>query len=348
MEILQRLIKTLIEWLKDIVTQIMTGGGVIDIDKYAEASGPGVVALQEKIRRKTPLYLQFSFSDIYHKNVKRRISFRALTEWALTESGSSCLSAATPACVGTNPISGMSRALFGIELSIPANILWTLYAINSNHSTALRLPFSLLERPVVVPNGITMIEADACVSVEPTAVSFPPSLEIIGERAFANRYNLSKIEIPPNGNLNKICEGAFRSCSCLTAVTLPKKLEVIESDAFASIRDLQTVTIQSAKEIRSRAFRDCKRLNSLQLPYNLERILDEAFYGCRELEEVTLPATLEFIGQSAFQSCPRLKKVKCRTLTFDRMTAFDAHVQFETILVTAADLNNEGKAGKKM
>ena len=314
LEILQRLIKTLIEWLKDIVTQIMTGGGVIDIDKYAEASGPGVVALQEKIRRKTPLYLQFSVLDT---NVKKRISFKDLT-------------GESKHLHRDDSIAGMRSALFQGE-PIPANILWTLYAIKKKSLSASPLPYITLNNQVVVPNGITMIEPEACVSVHVVTVSFPPSLEIIREAAFDERVSLTNIDIPPDGNLKKICRRAFRSCSTLTAVTLPKKLEVIESEAFSGCTALTTVTILSAEDIQSQAFQDCQSLTSLQLPDNLKNISDHAFWGCPKLEEVTLPAALESIGQFAFRSCTSLKTVKYRMEKPLNKEAFEPGVVFNKV-----------------
>lgn len=61
--------------------------------------------------------------------------------------------------------------------------------------------------------------------------------------------------------------------------------------------------------IGAQAFKNCKKLTSISLPYGLTRIDEQAFYGCESLESVSLPFCVERIGAEAFAECTALKEV---------------------------------------
>lgn len=64
----------------------------------------------------------------------------------------------------------------------------------------------------------------------------------------------------------------------------------------------ERVTIKGYDTIRAGAFRNCNRLQSVQLGDEVSYIGSDAFSGCRALEQIDLPDSLTAIGESAFHS----------------------------------------------
>lgn len=57
------------------------------------------------------------------------------------------------------------------------------------------------------------------------------------------------------------------------------------------------------------AFRDCKTLRSIVLPYRLRELGRSVFYGCTSLQVVAMPDDLERIGRNAFYGCSSLTDI---------------------------------------
>lgn len=96
----------------------------------------------------------------------------------------------------------------------------------------------------------------------------------------------------------------------IRSVTIPEGITAIESRAFWSCANLETVHIpDSVKKIGSGAFRDCGKLKEIQLPEGITQIEGETFYACSNLEAVRIPGGLEKIGTSAFRDCIKLEVV---------------------------------------
>ena len=111
--------------------------------------------------------------------------------------------------------------------------------------------------------------------------------------AGTNTYRGS-IVIPTNVMYNNkyytvktIANGAFKSCSTLTSVILPKQTEEIEEEAFSG----------------------CNRLKEIYFPNSTKRIGIAAFEECTGLEEIIIGTNLESIGEFAFVGCTGLKEI---------------------------------------
>ena len=133
--------------------------------------------------------------------------------------------------------------------------------------------------------------------------------------------------------VTQIGENAFKGCSAITSVTLPKTLVIIEASAFAGCSALETVnTPQPLSEIRDYAFdgcrslkafsldasisvlgkgcfRGCTSLKTMKFPTSFTEIPDDAFYGCASFEEIRCPATLMKIGKDAFGGGFQVKEI---------------------------------------
>lgn len=71
------------------------------------------------------------------------------------------------------------------------------------------------------------------------------------------------------------------------------------------------------EQIDSKAFYNCKSLNSVSFPTSLQSIGSYAFYGCVLLSTVSLPASLTSIGDHCFDGCSALQQInlaKCQTI----------------------------------
>lgn len=133
--------------------------------------------------------------------------------------------------------------------------------------------------------------------------------------------------------VTQIGENAFKGCTAITSVTLPKTLAIIEASAFAGCSALETInTPQPLSQIGDYAFDGCRSLKAFSLdasisalgkgcfrgcsslttvvfPTSFTEIPDEAFYGCASLEEIRCPATLLKIGRDAFGGCSYVKEI---------------------------------------
>ena len=137
------------------------------------------------------------------------------------------------------------------------------------------------------------------------SVTLPPSIEILGKRAFSES-GIKKISIP-YGNLQSISEYAFFSSS-LQSISLPKCIQKIEPIAFGQCMELESFSSEGIIEIGIGAFNSCSNLKTVNLPETLLRIGEGAFRDCG-FTKIKLPNSLTSIGNSAFSGCDALLSI---------------------------------------
>ena len=109
---------------------------------------------------------------------------------------------------------------------------------------------------------VTAIAAQTCRGdMALTEVRIPKSVTSIGEYAFAECPNLTKVVI--NG-CKFIGRSAFRDCKALLTLKLPGNLDTIDDFAFEG----------------------CTMLGKVEIPKNLQTIGTDAFMGCERLRFV--------------------------------------------------------------
>ena len=123
-------------------------------------------------------------------------------------------------------------------------------------------------------------------------IDLPEGITVIGENAFAERYDLWEITLP--ASLQRIECGAFYGCGSMKKLTM--------GDAVTSIGDL--------------AFESCYSLSSIGLSASLEEIGISAFEDCQALTAIELPASLRSIGEYAFSGCTKLRKIQLPDVTY--------------------------------
>ena len=108
----------------------------------------------------------------------------------------------------------------------------------------------------------------------------------------------------------EINQYAFSSCSNLTEVILPSRLESIGDYAFSSCNSLTEIIIpEGVISIGNYAFSDCSSLTSITLPSTLTSIGASAFSGCTSLSSITIPTLVTIIKNNTFSDCTNLENI---------------------------------------
>lgn len=140
--------------------------------------------------------------------------------------------------------------------------------------------------------------------------------------------------------VTRLSASAFRDCTNLAALSLPKTLKVVgygalknvpapivldlpnlekidrglyDGGAFASSGIVEVASLgylellpNGYNESTKGDFQDCLSLKRVSLPDTLTLIGDHAFYGCENLEEINIPESVTRIGTLAFRGCTNL------------------------------------------
>ena len=125
--------------------------------------------------------------------------------------------------------------------------------------------------PNTITNGgvnydVTSIHAhafDEC--TELAAVTFPVSLETIGDFAFNGCTSLTSVSLPNSVDL--IRPFAFAGCTGLMTFLIPEKVSELSASLFDGCHNLTSVIIpMGVKTIDQNAFRDCVKLAAINIP----------------------------------------------------------------------------------
>ena len=105
--------------------------------------------------------------------------------------------------------------------------------------------------------------------------------------------------------VTKIGISAFRKCSELTSIKLPKTISSINFYAFEECSSLKSFEIpEKIVSVSNYAFQYCEALTSIVIPDSVSTICKRAFYCCSQLRTVIIGKSVSEIGESAFYACP--------------------------------------------
>jgi len=136
-------------------------------------------------------------------------------------------------------------------------------------------------------------------------------------------FNASKTKLIqyPVGKINQnytipssvisIGDSAFSNCQNLTRITIPSSVTSIENYAFDSCPNLTGIMIPvSVTSIGGWAFYNCFSLTNITIPANssLISIGQSAFWHCSSLTSITFSSSVISIGDRAFRYCLSLEK----------------------------------------
>lgn len=193
---------------------------------------------------------------------------------------------------------------------------------------------------VEIPNTVTAIQEGAfyyCTGVSKVVFENGSQMTSLGEGAFTamaqNGFDLSlgddsslveigeyalssstikSIDYGKNSQVQTIGDSAFRSCSRLAAIKIPKTITYLGSSAFYGCSNLESVEFEEGlnlTEIKTRTFSNCSKLTELSIPDGVTNLGGYAFSGCSGLEDLVIPVGVTSIGERCFEGCSGLTSI---------------------------------------
>lgn len=126
-------------------------------------------------------------------------------------------------------------------------------------------------------------------------VSFGTLINTIPDNLCMNTTSLQKIELQSvKASLRTIGKNAFKGCTSVEEVTIPKGILTVSNSAFEGCSGLTDVTI-AAKTINAKAFAECTNLKAVKIEEGVTTIQGMAFANT-QISAVTIPSTLTTAG----------------------------------------------------
>lgn len=192
-------------------------------------------------------------------------------------------------------------------------------------------------KQIALPASLTTIGENAFQGIPFKYIALPKSVQKIGEGAFADDYGKTKATflVAKNSYAEKYviehgykyhimdCKEGFASTknvydgTLFVARKLDKTLKVgddtkrIAKEAFKNCEKIETVELPSSLlEIQDYAFAGCTSIKSLKFANGIERIARGAFQSCKKIERLEFPSSLTEIQDYAFQGCTSIRELK--------------------------------------
>lgn len=145
-------------------------------------------------------------------------------------------------------------------------------------------------------------------------VTLSNTLTTIGKNAFEGCSALKTLTLP--ASLTTINECAFIN-SGLTSITIPTGVTKLQNSWFANCTSLKSVawnptacenaTAPNFINVPSPPFAGCTALTTFTIGSNVTRIPDYLCWELPALSSLTIPASVSYVGRSAFYNCTGLK-----------------------------------------
>ncbi|MBE6537754.1 MAG: hypothetical protein E7673_07410 [Ruminococcaceae bacterium] len=169
-------------------------------------------------------------------------------------------------------------------------------------------------------------------------VSLGPRIKSVDDRAFENCASLKSVDFPDS--VKRLGATLFEGCSSLTSISVGAGVEYVGTNAFGNIDALTNLTeyegayylgnktnlydiFLRVKEkdkteyvihpdvnvIYNGAFKECAKLEKIELPNSVYCIGAEAFYNCKNLKEIVIPEELSVIDEYTFLGCSSIADI---------------------------------------
>lgn len=136
---------------------------------------------------------------------------------------------------------------------------------------------------------------------EASKFTIPQGVEVIGERAFADRFKLEEISFPDS--LRCIENEAFIHCTNISKIKLPDSVNRVGTRCFYGCAKLSEVlSLGTISIVKEGTFMGCN-IMKLVLPASLIELENNAFNSNNKLKGVVLPDSVRIIGDSCFAYC---------------------------------------------
>ena len=137
-----------------------------------------------------------------------------------------------------------------------------------------------------------------------TTIDIPASVQTIGEAAFQECTKLATVKFEAGslletleGYSGSLYYGAFYGCTSLTSIEIP-----------ASVQTIGAATFQGCSRLADVKFEEGSKLSAIE-GYCCGYGCYGAFLGC-PLITIDIPASVQTIGEAAFQECTKLATVR--------------------------------------
>ena len=147
-----------------------------------------------------------------------------------------------------------------------------------------------------------------------TSLVIPTSVEEIKSQAFRQNYKLASVKFCEPSNLRKLANYSFWTCSSLKEVTLPSSITNI-GKVFLACDSLETINVPAnaqLKTIEEDAFKSNQNLKHFNFlgECPLTTIEKNAFANLKQLTTFKMPKTVTDIQLNAFSGCNNLATVE--------------------------------------
>lgn len=161
-------------------------------------------------------------------------------------------------------------------------------------------------KSVTLPEGLTEIQGQVFRNTAITEIIIPSTVVRVGGSAFSGCKRLSKVVFLPK-KMEIVDREAFAGCTSLTSVHLPASVERLGDGVFKESAVSDVVLPQNITSINSNMFEGCKSLKTLQVPTTVKTIEGGAFMESG-LTSIEIPSVTA-IDEWAFNNCKSLKSV---------------------------------------
>ena len=168
-------------------------------------------------------------------------------------------------------------------------------------------------KKITLPDSLTTIGDNAFSNSGIHEITIPKGVTEIGNRAFyeseltkfVDQGNFSEIknssfmnckllkEVILSNNIKKIGTSAFWGCESLNTITLPGTIEYIGSFIFLDSGIRHLVINEGVKDFPNDILRNCKSLETVELPSSFWDLNMNLFSGCTGLKDIYMNATKE-------------------------------------------------------
>lgn len=164
---------------------------------------------------------------------------------------------------------------------------------------------------VVFHEGLTHIRAGAFSYCKLSSISFPKTVQYIGESAFSDNRSLKSPLVFPD-SLTHLGNNSFYGCYAIPSVKFGKGLKTVPAFIVYDTSDdlqLSKVEFGGNEEVLERnAFYRTVNLSSISLPESLKELQGGAFIYSG-LKEISIPFGVEYVGDRCFAYSSSLTKV---------------------------------------
>jgi len=148
---------------------------------------------------------------------------------------------------------------------------------------------------IYLNEGVEVVDDFAFYNKNVQYIYFPSSVRYIGKGVVTEKYSYINIALSQDNSIydnrerfNGIIETAIDKVIVASANSeLPYTIKTIGDSAYLDNSFLQTIVMsEKVEKVEANAFKNCKKLSELKIPYSVMYIGEYAFEGCDVLESV--------------------------------------------------------------